>query len=647
MTTRNTKHGLKLWLLACLALPLLMSGSVQVRAAGNDGTPVGSPPYVTAAPNFGQAVSLDGSTQYISLPDPGPFTLTANQPYTMEARVKTTDSNGTKVMLGQINSAYNAGWYLGLVNGTPSFAALGNPAPPGITASASIADGNWHTIAAVVQAGSPATETLYVDGVQAATASFTETASQAGSAAIGQFGNAGSFFSGQIDEVRVSNVARYTAASYTPAAAPFISDARTVALYHLDGNAQDSSVVANTISIADSHPYFSPDNWYSDGAGAMQSSNIHAGSTVAISNNPGAYLKVSFTGTSCALNLDLSALAGTNAAYYPTVRWSVDGGPYSPVHLLTSSDGTLLVASGLSAGSHTERFEYVGGGGGTATDPDRYLNPAAAVRINGITLDSGASLLQVTPLPRVVITTADSLGEGVRVNGAAGLFDDQNAFATVGWQIAQALGMEWGNRSIGGGGWTRGGSGNTPPFFAPGNDTNSWWNKYSAGKPLLISGLLPQQPYLWFVFYGTNDGLQNATDADVATSVTGWLTAARAAAPAANIVLGVPPGQYKRSAILAGFTAYQGAVTSRPLTAGGATYAGTADAKAFLVDLGPSFAIGLAQFGTPSAVSFDGLHPSAATDGYLATAYTQAIQQAIQQAITPATATKLPVRRLQ
>jgi hypothetical protein len=44
----------------------------------------------------------------------------------------------------------------------------------------------------------------------------------------------GGSFNGYLDEVRISNIARYTAA-FTPSTTPFQSDANTVLLLHMDG----------------------------------------------------------------------------------------------------------------------------------------------------------------------------------------------------------------------------------------------------------------------------------------------------------------------------------------------------------------------------------------------------------------------------
>jgi hypothetical protein len=52
------------------------------------------------------------------------------------------------------------------------------------------------------------------------------------------------FFNGQLDEVRISNVVRYSSA-FTRPNAPFVSDNNTLALYHLN---EASGQVANDSS---------------------------------------------------------------------------------------------------------------------------------------------------------------------------------------------------------------------------------------------------------------------------------------------------------------------------------------------------------------------------------------------------------------
>src|SRR5262249_59346735 len=70
--------------------------------------------------------------------------------------------------------------------------------------------------------------------VKGPTANTAAPASSTGAFGIGEAADAiAEYFNGLIDEVRISNVVRYTA-SFAPQLANFSPDANTVALYHLD-----------------------------------------------------------------------------------------------------------------------------------------------------------------------------------------------------------------------------------------------------------------------------------------------------------------------------------------------------------------------------------------------------------------------------
>ena len=59
---------------------------------------------------------------------------------------------------------------------------------------------------------------------------------------------ASSFLNGEIDEIRLSDNIRYTD-NFTPPFPPFQSDEATLALYHLDGDGQDSSIYQNQAEL--------------------------------------------------------------------------------------------------------------------------------------------------------------------------------------------------------------------------------------------------------------------------------------------------------------------------------------------------------------------------------------------------------------
>ena len=91
----------------------------------------------------------------------------------------------------------------------------------------------WHHIAVTRDAAN--VTRIFINGVLRNTLTGTAPpTTSTGAFALGTAGDAVTeFFAGLLDEVRISNVARYSA-SFTPQTTPFVTDANTVALYHLD-----------------------------------------------------------------------------------------------------------------------------------------------------------------------------------------------------------------------------------------------------------------------------------------------------------------------------------------------------------------------------------------------------------------------------
>jgi hypothetical protein len=98
--------------------------------------------------------------------------------------------------------------------------------------STGIVANTWYHIAFVKGGG---TARIYVDGTQVGTASNSISYSMASTVLrIGAASTSGLGMSGYIDELRASNIARYTAA-FTAPTAPFQNDANTLLLLHMDG----------------------------------------------------------------------------------------------------------------------------------------------------------------------------------------------------------------------------------------------------------------------------------------------------------------------------------------------------------------------------------------------------------------------------
>ncbi len=136
---------------------------------------------------------------------------------------------------------------ISLSGGRVVFGASVGGAGNTICGGAVVADGAWHHVAVTRQAGTGQLR-VFVDGQldaqgsgPAGDISYRDNRA-AGSAADPYLviaaekhdaGAAYPSFSGWVDELRVSNIVRYTA-SFTPPAAPFAPDANAVGLYHFD-----------------------------------------------------------------------------------------------------------------------------------------------------------------------------------------------------------------------------------------------------------------------------------------------------------------------------------------------------------------------------------------------------------------------------
>lgn len=128
-------------------------------------------------------------------------------------------------------------------------------------ASSAPSQASWHHVA-IVRDGN--TIHCYIDGTEQGSgqdiSSFNSLYFDASNsdlvigAAENDDGSAGSFFNGaagDIDEFRLSNIARYTG-NFTPSASAFTADANTIVLLHMDGTdgsttfTDDSAVAANS-----------------------------------------------------------------------------------------------------------------------------------------------------------------------------------------------------------------------------------------------------------------------------------------------------------------------------------------------------------------------------------------------------------------
>lgn len=127
------------------------------------------------------------------------------------------------------------GWqlYANATHYTVSYRGTGSTTNAVINQSATINTSTWYHLALVKK---DTTLTLYVDGAELGNVSIANTtyADSGEDLWIGCGHNVADFVDGHIDQVRISNTARYTVNNFEPKG-PFVNDDNTLLLLHMDG----------------------------------------------------------------------------------------------------------------------------------------------------------------------------------------------------------------------------------------------------------------------------------------------------------------------------------------------------------------------------------------------------------------------------
>lgn len=350
--------------------------------------------------------------------------------------------------------------------------------------------------------------------------------------------------------------------------------------------------VGVTVPVTNDNVFFSPYNWYSDGAGAMQANNVKGASTFAWSAMRGAYLKFKATvgaAGSIALNISTATLSAIAAAGCPQIAWSINNGAIQSQTLATGAT-TLSLATGLAAGTYDVfvyfRGVYVTQDGGAAQN---YNAPNNRFHITGIALSAGGTLSAPAIRPKRMIAYGDSITEGDLSNGGPRSATSQDASLTYGWLLAAALDAEIGIIAFYGQQWSW---------------LNSTWSNHASGVSRLVGGLLSPAPDYVTINYGENDG----DPGPAASTVTSTLAAVSAAAPSAKIVNIIPFSGRARTNLAAA----------------------TLPSNGYRIDLAaPQMANGALVW------SYDGQHPNQRGNAELAAQLSNRMQS-----IVPATATR-------
>lgn len=202
-----------------------------------------------SAANFGNALSLNGSTQYCTAA-PAAFQFAAGTSWTIHGRFRSTSATGTQLIaaLGKTAAPSSTdAWWVGTIGGVLKASLSGFNAATAF-GTASVADSNWHEFELVVTSGTSAT--LYVDGTAAGTQAGTwPGVGNSDTATVGAFfpnGGINYWFTGQIDEIAAFTNAQHSS-NYTAATTPIAGSAANLqVLWHFDGNLNDSKTTAPT-----------------------------------------------------------------------------------------------------------------------------------------------------------------------------------------------------------------------------------------------------------------------------------------------------------------------------------------------------------------------------------------------------------------
>jgi hypothetical protein len=417
----------------------------------------------------------------------------------------------------------------GTLSGTFTYTASSSGAKT-ITATNGSGLTNAGSVTYTVSSAPPTTVTLtgpVAGTVSVASTAFTATLNAAAQSSIiitPSDGGAGGVFAPSSVTITVGNSSGTF--TYTPSSTgtKTISITNGSGLTNIGTIGYASSPGPTVVPVTDVNLFFSPYNWFSDGAGAMQSTNIRAGSTYAWCNMRGGYLKFKATvgaAGSITLNIDTTSLASVAAAGCPRIDWSVNGAAIQS-QLLVSGNTTLPLAAGLSSGTHEVfvwfRGVFITQDGNSAAN---YDTPNNIFKLTSITLSSGGAVSQAGIKSKRMIVYGDSITEGDLSNGGPRSATSQDAGLVYGWNLAEALDAEVGIVGFYGKTWSH---------------FNSTWSNYAASTTRLFSGLFSPAPDYIFVNYGENDG----NPGPASSTVTSTLAAVASAAPFAKIGLIIP-----------------------------------------------------------------------------------------------------------
>ena len=201
-------------------------------------TPANSP--------LGPAIYLDGTGDYISVADHADWDFGVGN-FTLEGSFQFTAAlaSGTFLFDRKSGQVYGVQYYSGSL-----YLYMNNSGVCSFAWTPTV--GAWYDVA-VVREGTGSNQCyLFINGIKVAIGTSNYDISSTEILAIGGNNAGGNLMTGFVKEVRVSDVARYTA-NYTPSQTPFVADANTKLLIHGSENNgvttfTDSETTAKTVT---------------------------------------------------------------------------------------------------------------------------------------------------------------------------------------------------------------------------------------------------------------------------------------------------------------------------------------------------------------------------------------------------------------
>jgi hypothetical protein len=215
---------------------------------------IGNAKVSTAQSKFGGSSALfDGTGDALSTPNHPDFNLNNTANFTVEFWYRPAVISGYPGFIGSQQAGTTNGW---LVNIDPSANVNWIHGTSVLTAtSTGITTNNWYHIAVV--RSNTTNLTIYINGVSkynttsysGSTSVSTDVLRVGAGQGISTNWDGGTYsINGYLDEIRISNTDRYTAA-FTPSTTPFQNDANTLLLLHSDGT-NNSTVFVDDNGIA-------------------------------------------------------------------------------------------------------------------------------------------------------------------------------------------------------------------------------------------------------------------------------------------------------------------------------------------------------------------------------------------------------------